>query len=197
MNLALFDFDNTLTTTDCYSVFIYKYINRRDLSFRLLRLGVSKLLYSWGMYPVAELRKQASYVAFRQKLADQVERDAKQFVKEFICQHLSATGMEKLNWHQQRGDKVVLVSASIDPYLKPWCADLGIDLLCSELEVQDGKYTGRYQNGDCGGENKANRVKAKYDVSQFDKIYAYGDSDDDLPMLAIADYGHLNWQLIS
>ena len=42
-----------------------------------------------------------------------------------------------------------------------------------------------------------NKVKQRLDLSDFDTIYAYGDTEEDLAMLAIADEKYMNWQKIS
>ncbi len=89
-----------------------------------------------------------------------------------------------------------MVSSSLNVYLKDWCQQQGIDLICNQLEVRAGRYTGELQQGDCGYVEKANRVQQKYKLSDFDAIYAYGDSPNDHAMLALADYKFYQWQEI-
>ena len=103
---------------------------------------------------------------------------------------------QRIAWHQQQGDQVVVVSSSLDVYFKDWCQQQGIDLICNQLEVRAGRYTGELQQGDCGYVEKANRVQQKYKLSDFDAIYAYGDSPNDHAMLALADYKFYQWQEI-
>ena len=93
--------------------------------------------------------------------------------------------MQRIAWHQGRGDTVVLVSASLDVYLQPWCECQGLELICNRLEASDGVLTGRYHDGDCGP-HKARLIRARYDVDAYRQVHAYGDSREDLDMLALA-----------
>ena len=52
--------------------------------------------------------------------------------------------LERIEWHRSRGDDVVVVSGSLDVYLKPWCAALGLECICTTLEERDGTLTGKY-----------------------------------------------------
>lgn len=40
---------------------------------------------------------------------------------------------EKLNWHKQNGDKIVIVLASLEKYLAPWREKNGFELIASRL----------------------------------------------------------------
>ena len=93
-----------------------------------------------------------------------------------------------------RGDRVVVVSASLDAYLEPWCRAMGVDVICSRIETRDGLLTGRYLQGDCCGEVKAQRIRDGYALTDYETIYAYGDTDEDHPMLAMADKPFFRWK---
>lgn len=68
---------------------------------------------------------------------------------------------------------------------------MGVDVICPELEEEDGILTGRYRRGDCSGITKARRIRERYALSQFPVVYAYGDSAEDLDMLALAHRKYL------
>ena len=93
--------------------------------------------------------------------------------------------MQRIAWHRERGDTVALVSASLDVYLQPWCERHGLELICNRLEASDGMLTGCYEGGDCGP-HKARLIRARYHVSAYPQVHAYGDSREDLDMLALA-----------
>ena len=71
-------------------------------------------------------------------------------------------------------------------YLKPFCQNLGLECLATRLEVVDGVLSGKFGTPNCYGEQKAVRIRASYDIVQYEEIYAYGDSKGDLAMLALA-----------
>jgi len=96
---------------------------------------------------------------------------------------------KRIAWHRAQGHTVVVVSASLDLYLQPWCQARGLDSICNRLAHRDGILTGRYEDGDCGP-HKARLIRARYDLASFERIHAYGDSREDRPMLAL---GHERW----
>ncbi|MGU3847601.1 haloacid dehalogenase-like hydrolase, partial [Vibrio diabolicus] len=77
----------------------------------------------------------------------QIEAIGAQFAHEVIPLYLRPEAMERLAWHQHRGDTIVVVSASLNAYLKPWCEANGYHLLCSELISEQPKLSGFYQQG--------------------------------------------------
>lgn len=90
--------------------------------------------------------------------------------------------------HQALGHDIVLVSASLDLYLQPICQALGIGLICTQTEHKDALLTGLYASPDCSREQKALRIQAEIQLSEYAEIYAYGNSEEDLAMLALADH---------
>lgn len=56
--------------------------------------------------------------------------------------------------------------------------------------------TYRYVGGDCCGTEKSERISRRYTLTEYPTIYAYGDTDEDHDMLAIADRRYLRWQEI-
>jgi HAD superfamily hydrolase (TIGR01490 family) len=98
--------------------------------------------------------------------------------------------VDKLKWHQQQGHEVVIVSASPTHWLKPWCDIHGFTCISTELEIVDHKITGKINGLNCHGEEKVRRIREKYLLSSFDAIYAYGDTEGDKPMLAIAGFSY-------
>jgi HAD superfamily phosphoserine phosphatase-like hydrolase len=88
----------------------------------------------------------------------------------------------------------VVVSASLDAYLTPWCRMHGLTLICSELDVRDGVITGSYRGGDCAGPAKAARVRERLRLDDYREIHAYGDTVEDRELLALAHHPVFRWQ---
>jgi len=187
VDLALFDFDGTLTTRDTFRDFVYFSSGPLRTAVGTLVLGPLLVGYRRGLVSAALLRQAAVAYCFRNRRMAELEAHGRRFAQTFDSL-LRPEAMAKLRWHQGRGDQVAIVSASLSIYLRPWCEPLGVDLLCSELEAQRGISTGRYVGRDCSGEEKARRVRARYDLKSFEHIYAYGDTADDHPMLGLATH---------
>ncbi|MDD1781065.1 HAD-IB family hydrolase [Enterovibrio sp. ZSDZ35] len=193
-NLALFDFDGTITNDDCFTAFVLFATSkkRKCLGFALIWPVV--LLYKLGILPANKTRPIVARAAFWQKDVERIEALAKQFVDEYLRRVMRDEALQALNWHKANGDDIYVVSASLHPYLAIWCKQNGIHLICSELESVDGRFTGRYVSGDCSKKRKAERIKSQLDLSRYASVYAYGDTDEDLAMLALADHKYLRWQ---
>jgi len=186
MALALFDFDGTITTADTYTQFLFFATSKPRLILGTLLLLPFIGLYKLGFFPAYRLRPMLSWLAFKGRNIQQLEQQGREFANSYLSLVLKPEMMQKIQQHQQRGDVLVLVSASLDVYLQVWCQAYGFELLCSTLEVKEGRVTGRYMHGDCYGENKVRAIREKYDLNQFDIVYAYGDTQEDKPMLALA-----------
>ena len=112
---------------------------------------------------------------------------ASEYSLDHIDRILRPKAMEKINWHKENGHKVVVVSASIECYLKPWCDKNGLDIIGTKIEIKSGIVTGRFSSKNCYGIEKCNRVKELYNLSEYPYIYAYGDTPGDKELLELAD----------
>jgi HAD superfamily phosphoserine phosphatase-like hydrolase len=102
--------------------------------------------------------------------------------------------LEQLEWHRKRGDHIVIVSASIDLYLRPWCEQHKVDLICSTMEHTSGIYSGRYLQGDCSFEEKSKRIQAALNLKDYTDIFAYGDTPEDKNLLGLATVPVYQWE---
>ena len=194
MNLALFDFDGTITHADMYTKFLHFSGTKRRAMLAKVILPPFYLLYKAGIIPAPKMRAIASYLAFFRREMHEVYAAGEKYAEEVIPQFIREIALNKLQWHKDNGDLIVIVSASLDVYLARWCAQNGFSLICSELEIDGWRLTGRYVNGDCSCDNKSSNIRKIYDLSQYDKIYAYGDTTEDLAMLNLANEAYLNWE---
>ena len=98
--------------------------------------------------------------------------------------------MERIRWHQNGGDTVVIVSACPRQILEPWCHAINADIIATEIETdQRSRITGKIAGKNCWGQEKVSRIRARYALKDYDGIFAYGDSKGDLPMFELADQG--------
>lgn len=90
--------------------------------------------------------------------------------------------------HKDKNARIVILSSSLAPLCREMADYLGIDdVICSELEIMKGKYTGRPLGRLCFGEEKVVRLKKyceKNNITAAEAWY-YGDSISDLPVLSI------------
>ena len=93
--------------------------------------------------------------------------------------------------HKKMGHTIAVVSSATPYQIDPLARDLGIKhVLCTRLEVKDGRFTGNVLKPTCYGEGKAVAARQFSAAHKIDleESWFYSDSDEDLSLLAIV--GH-------
>jgi len=194
MDLALFDFDGTITNGDTWTPFIRSIANRRQRTTGLIVFAPVMVGYVLRMISGARARPLVARFVLRGRSAADVARAGASYAENRLPACVRQTALDRIAWHKQRGDRVVVVSGSLDAYLRPWCEALGVDLICTELEIRDGLLTGRYLYGDCTGPRKAASIRERLTLSDYKTIYAYGDSAEDAELLELAHRRFYRWR---
>ena len=189
MQLALFDFDHTITVCDTYSRFLRRVATPEQRAQGWWRIGPWLLAYRLKLISAERIRHRVTSQVFTGRHAGEVTQMARDYAREHLPDMVRPEMLEQIQWHKAQGHTVAVVSASIDLYLQHWCDSLGLKMICNKLEVRDNRLTGRYAERDCG-RHKVALVRGMFDLSSFQRIHAYGDSAEDKPMLALA---HERW----
>lgn len=194
MNLALFDFDGTITFEDSFVPFLHYAVSPARLALgKVLMLPV---VIGYKMKLISPSHTRATLVSFG--FRGRAEKDVREVGRTFAETRLPAMvrekALERIQWHKDNGDKVVVVSAAPNVYLEYWCENQGLEVICTQLACVDGKLTGKYLDGDCTGEEKVRRICNAYELGQYNEIYAYGDTKEDEAMLKIATQRYYRWQ---
>jgi len=197
MNLALFDFDGTITFADTFTPFIYFSASKLRLVLGSLVLAPMIACYKLGWVSGTRMRSAIVRLAFSGRKRAEVLAHGAAYSRAQLPHVLRPEMLARIEWHRSRGDTVVIVSASLAAYLKPWCEELGLELISNELEPRGELLTGRYRNGDCCAQEKATRVRARYDLARYPVIYAYGDSPEDRELLELAHQRFFRGELLS
>jgi HAD superfamily hydrolase (TIGR01490 family) len=193
MNLALFDFDGTITSADTFTPFVRLAAGRSRVLAGSAILSPLLLGYALGVVPTKKVRAAVARCAFWGRPRERVAALGAEYA-ESLTRVVRPEAVERIRWHQAHGDTVVVVSASLDAYLIPWCQSQKLELICTELESRAGTLTGRYRGGDCTGTEKARRVRERYALDRYPVVYAYGDTDEDRELLGLAHKQYLNWR---
>lgn len=187
-NIAFFDFDGTIT--------------RSDTMIELVKFARGRSSFYWGLLLISPwlIAMKAGFITNQQgkekllshffggmELKD-FNRLCERFTHEKLPLLIREDAKASITLHQMNGDVLVVVSASADNWVKPWCMQQGIKTLCSRLDVKDGRVTGLLTGSNCNAEEKVNRIVSEYNPANFDKVYAYGDSPGDNQMLALATH---------
>ncbi len=190
MKLALFDLDHTLLNTDSD--------------------------HSWGEFLVNEglvdpVRHRAMNDKFYEDYkAGQLDPIAyNEFVFEFLTQHENAyltalhqrfmqkvirpqmrpEGFKAIQRHQQAGHALVGITATSDFITAPIFREFGItEIIATNAEVADGKYTGKVINTPCYQKGKLARLDQWLQGRAVAESWAYSDSINDRFLLEHADH---------
>jgi phosphatidylglycerophosphatase C len=197
MDLALFDFDGTITTGDTFTPFLRFAIPAHRAVLAGVLISPALVAHGLGILSTPSTRPIVARAGFMGARAPAVRKLGQTYACEVLPNAVQPRAMERLQWHRQHGHTVVVVSAGLDVYLAPWCERHAILLICSELEERRGRLTGRYRYGDCSGPNKAVLIRRTLQLERFETIYAYGDSPEDREMLALASRPYYQWREIA
>jgi putative phosphoserine phosphatase/1-acylglycerol-3-phosphate O-acyltransferase len=183
---AFFDFDGTLIAGYSAEAFVLDAIRRRKVDpqtmVRSLLAGLDMHLRRSDVTALMEIaaeagkgRREEALIElgqrlFRERLAGTVYPEARALVKA----------------HQRRGHTVALASSATRFQAAPLASDLGIEhVLCTKIEVVDGRLTGRVDGPVLWGRNKADAVAgfaAEAGLKLADS-YGYANGDEDVEFL--------------
>ena len=115
--------------------------------------------------------------------ASRVDEVSERFARHHLSRHLRTDVRERFEWHRHRGDRVVIVSASPEVYVRVAGELLGADgVIATRLAVDGhGRLTGRYEGANCRGQEKLRRLRAWTEEvgARPDRLWAYGNSRGD------------------
>ncbi|HEA3090517.1 TPA: HAD family hydrolase [Aeromonas salmonicida] len=193
MALALFDLDETLIAGDSASLWL-EYMVAQELApaGMIAEEQAMMSLYHQGKMDMQE------YMAFtlqplvgksRQWLSQQCQHFAEQVLRERIYPQ----GLARIEWHRQRGDTLVLISASGEHLVAPMAQMLGMDhCVAILLDEEEGRLTGQTRGTLSFQEGKVVRINQLFatDAAPWHESFGYSDSHNDLPLLKAVAHPH-------
>jgi len=207
--VAAFDVDGTITDRDCVVPFMRRVTGTRRIAGRLVARP-DRMIPVLARRDRDQLKALAAAAAFRARCIDDLAAIGASFAQYVHDHWLRQDTVALLDGHRIAGDRVVLVSASFDIYLRPLGRLLGVDeVLATRLQARDGVATGALDGLNCRGPEKVRRLHEWLDTeldtapdrgatAQNDagsgraraRVVAYGDSVGDRELLADANEAH-------
>ncbi|MCX2793858.1 HAD-IB family hydrolase [Microbulbifer thermotolerans] len=189
--VAFFDFDGTLTKSDTLLPFLKFVIGRPSFYIKLTKVSPVLIAYIAGVLR-NDVAKEIVLQSFLSGYSlQELNEFGKRFSSEVIPKMLRAEGIDRLLWHKSQGHDCVLVSASLDVYLRYWARSFGFSGLLSTSLVfsSDGVTCGNLKGKNCYGDEKLRRVKEWLSDRCPSLIYAYGDTKGDMPLIKFSNNG--------
>lgn len=193
VDVAAFDVDGTLTVRDCVKPFLLRVGGWSAVSRALLTRPVASL-------GAAARRDRDRFKellvggVLRGRKVAAVEELGEQFAEQVEAGWLRTDTLARLRWHQRAGHRIVLVSASLGPYLRPLGRRLGVDdVLCAEPLRAGDEFADGLDGANCRAQEKVRRLDAWLATRRWEHatVWAYGDSAGDRELLARADHAVL------
>ena len=185
--IVAFDFDGTLTVRDSF------------VGFLRWRVGPARFLAGWARLAPALARYVRDRDRGRLKAAAvavflggtpraEIEDAARRFAEGHARRMLRPDALRAWARWRERGARLVIVTASPEEIVQPFARGLGADVLIATRLAYDDRdqLTGRLDGANCRGAEKVRRLKAAFGPDMRLEA-AYGDSDGDREMLAIAE----------
>ena|ERR1700733_11721292 len=190
--IAAFDFDGTLTKSDTLFPFLKFTVGKRRLLWSLPQQLPRCIGFLLGFVSRQEVKEGMLRSVLKGMSILEIRQKGIAFAEGPLQQLLNPLAMERLRWHQSQGHRCILVSATLNVYLQPWCAKEKFDdLICSKLAVDDKScITGNLDGKNCWGAVKEQRlIELLGDPKRF-FLYAYGDARGDKEMLHLSNEPH-------
>jgi HAD superfamily hydrolase (TIGR01490 family) len=184
--IAFFDFDGTITTKDSLLDFLLFKFGKTKTYLRLLLVSPYYVLYMLKLIPVQTAKQKVLQQFFRNMPVEEFEKSCNDYTTAVLSSLIRKKAAHEIELLKEKGATIVIVSASAEDWIRPWAKTIGADVVATRLQVKDGKITGKIEGKNCRGKEKVTRIHEAYDLSNWDEIYAYGDTKSDKPMLELA-----------
>ena len=188
--VAAFDFDGTLTRRDTLLPFLLSTLGGARVARDALILAPTLAAYALGVTDNGVAKERVFVRCLAGMSMDELRREAERFAMYVLPGLLRNEALQRLDWHKRQGHRCVVISASLDVYVRPWAERAGFDdVIATHLEVrQDGRISGKLSGANCFGSEKVRRLEDLLGAREGYALYAYGDSRGDKELLACADY---------
>jgi HAD superfamily hydrolase (TIGR01490 family) len=192
MALALFDLDNTLLAGDSdYSWGQY-----------LIQLGVvDGAEYAKANEKFYEDYKQGrldihafahfAYQPLTRFPLQQLEQWRQNYVQTIIRPMMLPKGQARIDWHRQRGDELVIITATNSFITRPIAEAFGVQhLIATEPLFADGRFHASIDGVPCFQQGKVTRLELWLEKHKqtLKESWFYSDSHNDIPLLETVSY---------
>lgn len=191
INLAIFDLDNTLLAGDSDHLWGEFLVEQGHVDANWY---ASENQRYYEAYTEGSLDIQAFLRFALQPLRDNDPADLAEWRTQFVAEKISPivpdTARGLLRQHEARGDELLIITATNRLVTEPIAALLGVpNLLATDPEVIDGRYTGQVEGTPCFREGKVERLAAWLEQrgTRYARRWFYSDSHNDLPLLEQVD----------
>lgn len=191
--LVVFDLDGTITRHDTLLPFLLACLWRRPWRLPSLLLIVPLAV----RFAIDRDRGRFKGSLIRWTLGGlaptELEACAGRFVARLLRRGVFGEALQAVSAHRARGERLVLMSASVDLYVPLIGRALGFtETICSKVRWRaDGRLDGRLATANCYGDEKRRCLQALLARQSARTLIAYGNSRSDLAHMQLAQVAYL------
>lgn len=189
-NLALFDFDGTITHKDTFLEFIQHSKGRFVFMAGFALLSPALVGMKLKLLPNSRVKEWALRVFFSGRTIESFDESCADFASKKLPGLVRTKALKEILAHKKQGHRVVIVSASAENWIRKWADEHQVELIATKLETANGRITGNLCGLNCNGKEKVERIREHINLKDYKYIYAYGDSRGDMEMLRIATHSY-------
>ncbi len=187
--ISAFDFDGTITRRDSLPLFIKHVVGRCRYYRLMLQMSPLILLAYLRIIGRSKVKERLLGKVLRRMPSTQFEQYADSFAT-YHADLLRPQALEAIHRAIELGHRVVIVTASLEEWVKPFFIDRRITVIGTRMAVENGQLSGRFATPNCIGAEKVRRLKQLIPPQSWARLIAYGDSRGDSELLAAADEPH-------
>jgi HAD superfamily hydrolase (TIGR01490 family) len=192
VSLAIFDLDNTLIADDSDYLWGQFLVDQGIVDKDLYESANAKFYdeYKHGSLDIVEFLR-FSLKPLAQHEPEKLYQWREQFIENIITPILLKPAQQLIAKHRERGDTLMVITATNRFVTAPIVALYGIEhLLATTPEMKDGRYTGNYTDVPCFQTGKVELLNAwlKTRPETLEGSWFYSDSHNDLPLLKLVDH---------
>jgi HAD superfamily hydrolase (TIGR01490 family) len=187
MRIAVFDLDGTITRRDTFPPYLRGWLRRHP------RAGFRRQALACGArFMLDRDRGRLKSDLLRAGMGGATAGDVRDWTAEFVAGLSPADflpgALPAIARHRAAGDRLVLLSASVDLYVPEIGRRLGFDeTICTEVLWRDGRLDGKLASPNRRAEEKLRCVERLRGRFPGAALTAYGNARSDFPHLKSAD----------
>lgn len=192
MSLAIFDLDNTLIADDSDYLWGQFLVDQGIVDKVQYENANAKFYddYQQGTLDIVEFLN-FSLRPLADNPVEQLYQWRTQFIEQIITPILLKPAQQLVDKHRDRGDTLLVITATNRFVTEPIVQLYGIDnLLATSPEFINGQYTGGFIGVPCFREGKVTLLQEwlKKSTETLEDSWFYSDSHNDLPLLNLVDH---------
>jgi HAD superfamily hydrolase (TIGR01490 family) len=191
-HMAAFDLENTLIASNV--VASYSWLATRRLPPDDRARFVLKTLAEAPSLLALDRKDRSDFLRFFYRRYDgapvrQLDEDAAEMFSALILAKSFPAAIRRVREHRRLGHRTVLITGALQFVVEP-LRPLFDDLVCAEMSVEGGVYTGELLDVPPTGESRAQAMMdyAEREGLDLRESVAYADSTSDLPMLDVVGF---------